>query len=88
MADHVLLFSTTTTNDAVFSCTACGKSFGFNKQGLGQPAALQSGPVNNPVFAPPADAQKYCGPCDQAVTQTTQLEDLNKRVDALEKKVP
>ena len=86
--DHVLVFSTTTATDAVFTCSACGKGFGFNKPGLGQPAAIQSGPVNNPTFAPPDDAQMYCGPCDQAVTQETEVAALKKRIEALEKKVP
>jgi hypothetical protein len=90
MADHILTYEPTAVSptDAVFSCSACGRRFGFNKPGFGQPQAIQSGPPANPTFSPPVGWQKSLGDCDQAVTDKTELEALKLRVAALEKKVP
>jgi hypothetical protein len=38
---HSLVFDLQTETDAVFRCVHCGAVIGFNKQGIGEPCAMQ-----------------------------------------------
>lgn len=61
---HSIQFSHETTEDAVFTCTVCGTTVGFNKAGVAMP--LQGEPhseFTNGEWVLPADADVYFGEC-------------------------
>jgi hypothetical protein len=90
MANHVLVYQAAQSDasNAMFTCTACGKFFGFNKPGVGSPTAIASGPPGNPTYTPPDTWPTDTGACDQGVSLQTVATDHERRIAALERKVP
>lgn len=56
---HSFVFDSETEQDHVFRCTVCGRLVGFNKPGIGEPNASESGGA----WIPPADIENYVTPC-------------------------
>lgn len=57
---HTLVFSHETDIDAVFVCSTCAVTIGFNKEGIGVPAATQ---VEGSGWLPPPDYMTWMLPC-------------------------
>jgi len=57
---HTLVFSHETDIDAVFACATCAVTIGFNKAGIGEPAAIQA---NCGGWQPPHDYMTWMLPC-------------------------
>lgn len=46
--------------DVVFTCLTCGAKIGFNKPGIGEPAAIEGEPGQ---YTPPANFMDWMDPC-------------------------
>lgn len=57
---HNFLMKEVTDTDVVFQCSVCGALLGFNKPGIGEPAAVSLG---DGTWEAPADAHLYIGEC-------------------------
>lgn len=59
---HTLVLDHVNTIDVRFVCQTCGQVIGFNKPGIGQPAAADLGGGS---WAPPENPDFWMSPCTE-----------------------